>query len=75
MDNQLAYSFASSQVADRFLNRLKAGAIKHVKARRYKTANSILVVYGTPKDATFDTTCQQLDDLAESLGGCEISVV
>mgnify|MGYP001305591149 CR=1 FL=1 len=70
----MVYGFASSQVADRFLNRLKAGAIANVRGRRYKGGTSIVVMYSIPKDATFDTTCQQLDDLAANFDGYEIAL-
>ncbi|WP_156312510.1 hypothetical protein [Marinagarivorans algicola] len=72
MENQIMYGFDTSQIADRFLNRLKAGAVKGVRVRRYKNGTSILVSYDIPVDATFNNTCQQLDDLAEDLGGYEI---
>jgi hypothetical protein len=74
VENQLAYSFDSTQKADRFLNRLKAGAVAHVRVRRYQGGTCIAVNYHTPADATFDTTCQQLDDLAARFGGNEITL-
>lgn len=67
----MIYGFDSSQTADRFLNRLKAGAVADVSARRHKGGTLILVRYRIPTDATFSTTCQELDDLAASLGGQE----
>lgn len=74
MENQLVYGFVNSQIADRFLNRLKAGAIANVRGRRYQVGTSILVSYSISKDATFDTTCQQLDDLAAHFDGYEIAL-
>lgn len=71
MDNQIAYSFNSSQNADRFLNILKRGAISEATARRYKGGTSIIVSYPEPNTATFHSTCQQLDDLAANFGGTE----
>ncbi|GAA5320141.1 MAG: hypothetical protein Aseana_22040 [Candidatus Pelagadaptatus aseana] len=70
----MAFEFESGQTADRFLNRLKSGAIVGVKARRYRGATSILASYGAATHNAFDSTCQQLDDLAVSMGGYEISV-
>lgn len=71
LDNQLIYEFDSSQNADRFLNRLKRGAIRNARAKRQAGGMCIAVLYPVPADATFDNTCQQLDDLAASLGGVE----
>lgn len=70
----MAFEFESGQSADRFLNRLKSGVISGVKARRYRGSTSILASYGAATGSGFDATCQQLDDLAVSLGGHEISV-
>jgi hypothetical protein len=74
MEIQMAFEFDTAQVADRFLNRLKSGSVSGVKARRYRGSTSILTSYMAVVDSGFDTTCQQLDDLAVSLGGAEISV-
>lgn len=74
MENQVVYSFASSQTADRFLNQLKTGVIANMRVRRYKSATTILVSYDIPKDATFNSTCQQLDDLAASFDGHEVAL-
>lgn len=71
VDNQLVYAFTSSQDADRFLNRLKRGAVANARAKRQAGGLCIAVQYPIPADATFDNTCQQLDDLAASLGGHE----
>lgn len=71
VDNQLVYAFTSSQDADRFLNRLKRGAVTNARAKRQAGGLCIAVQYPIPADATFDNTCQQLDDLAASLGGHE----
>lgn len=74
MEIQVAYRFESGQTADRFLNRLKAGAVANVKARRHSGGYCILVRYDLAPDTTFNATCQQLDDLAESLEGYEVSL-
>ena len=72
MENQVIYGFDNSQTADRFLNRLKAGAVADVRAKRRKGGTRILVSYHIPTDATFSTTCQELDNLAASLEGYEV---
>lgn len=74
MENQLAYQFDDAQTADRFLNRLKSGTICGVRAKRFKGAVSILASYTIESDTGFDRTCQELDDLAASMGGSEISL-
>jgi hypothetical protein len=74
MEIQMAFEFDSGQTADRFLNRLKSGAILGVKAKRYIGSTSILASYPAATSGSFDSTCQQLDDLAVSMGGYEISV-
>ena len=73
MEIQMAFEFDTAQVADRFLNRLKSGSVPGVKARRYKGSQSILASYTAVMDSGFDTTCQQLDDLAVAMGGREIA--
>ena len=70
----MLYRFDSGQSADRFLNRLKRGAVAGVRARRHQGGSCILVSYRTPTDNTFSTTCQELDDLASNLGGHEVSL-
>lgn len=74
MENQLAYEFDSAQTADRFLNRLKSNSIRGVKAKRFKGSTSILASYTIETDSDFDRTCQELDDLAATMGGSEISI-
>ncbi|HEY7771957.1 MAG TPA: hypothetical protein VIC26_02160 [Marinagarivorans sp.] len=73
MDNHITYRFSDRQTADRFLNRLKAGAVSGVQVRRQHGGLCVLARYPLPLDATFDTTCQQLDDLAAGFGGHEDS--
>ncbi len=74
MENQLAYKFDDAQTADRFLNRLKSGSVKGVRAKRFKGSTSILATYVIESSDGFDRTCQELDDLAATMGGSEISI-
>lgn len=74
MENQLAYEFDSAQTADRFLNRLKSGSIPGVRAKRFIGSTSILASYVVASDDGFDRTCQELDDLAATMGGGEIAI-
>lgn len=74
METQIAFAFDSGQEADRFLNRLKNDTLLDVRVKRHKGGRSILVAYDLPQGGVFDTTCQQLDALAESLGGREIAL-
>lgn len=75
MENQIAYAFDSAQLATRFLNRLKSGAIAGVRARLYRGSRSVLASYQVESAGGFDRTCVELDDLAASLEGREIPVV
>jgi len=74
METHIAFSFNSAQDADRFLNRLKNDNVLDVCVKRYKGSKSILVSYYLPQNGVFDTTCTQLDTLAESMGGREIAL-
>lgn len=72
METQILYGFNNSQTADRFLNTLKTGVIRDAKARRYNGGTHIIVSYPEPNNATFHSTCQQLDDLAARFEGTEV---
>ena len=74
VNNQLFYQFERRQTADHFLNRVKRGAAGSVQARRIQGGLCIAVSYNLPADATFDTTCQTLDDLATEFGGHEVNL-
>ncbi len=72
MENQIVYGFESAQVATRFLNRLKSGAVAGVRARLYRGSTSVIASYTPEKDGGFDRTCADLDELAASFEGREI---
>ncbi len=72
MNAQIVYQFDSGQTANRFLNRLKTGDVPDVVAKLHKGANTVQVNYSLQGQG-FDSTCADLDELAASLGGVEIS--
>lgn len=74
MNAQIAYGFDNSQIASRFLNRLKSGDAGRVKARLCLGARAVLVTYSLVENDGFNSVCADLDDLAASMGGSEIPV-
>lgn len=72
MQNRVAYQFPSAQVANRFLNTLTPWDKKEVIAKFFKGPDSVLVSYEFDGRG-FDRTSSELDDLAESMGGHELS--
>ncbi|MYM62063.1 hypothetical protein [Pseudomaricurvus sp. HS19] len=69
----VVYGFDSGQLANRFLNRLKSGEVPGVKAHLHRGSDSVAAVYSLTAKDGFDATCSQLDDLAATLGGREIT--
>lgn len=73
MENQIIYAFGNGPKATRFLNYLKSGEVPGVKGSLCNGGLSVKARYAMAGVDGFDTTCQQLDDLADSLGGVEAS--
>ncbi|NHO65529.1 hypothetical protein G8770_08260 [Aestuariicella hydrocarbonica] len=73
MNAQIVYAFDSGQTANRFLNRLKSGEVARVKARLHKGSNTVQVSYSLTDSQGYDSTCADLDDLAASMNGVEVS--
>ena len=72
MENQLVYRFPSSQVANRFLNSLKHWSVAPVEARLWHGSDTVKVSYQYNNQG-FDRTSAELDDLAASYEGSEVS--
>jgi hypothetical protein len=72
MENQIIYKFERGQKATRFLNYLKAGEVEGVKASLCQGGHAVKTRYSLERNQGFDSTCQQLDDLASGLGGVEV---
>lgn len=72
MQVQVAYGFANAQEAYRFLNELKHWSVKDVNARFFRDNTSVQVSYQLDGFG-FDSTAAELDDLAASYGGRELS--
>ena len=72
MQTQIIYYFDSPPAANRFLNALKFWSVADVQAKLYKGSHSVIVSYRFD-GVGFDTTCSELDDLASTYGGHEIS--
>jgi hypothetical protein len=73
MNAQIIYAFDSLQTASRFLNRLKSGDVGKVKARLHSSGNTVQVSYSLNQTQGYDTTCAELDELAASMDGVEVS--
>ncbi|WP_439133875.1 hypothetical protein [Pseudomaricurvus sp.] len=73
MNAQIVYAFETGQAANRFLNRLKSGDMPKVKARLHKGSNTVQVSYSLSENQGYDSTCAELDDLAASMDGVEVS--
>jgi hypothetical protein len=72
MKTQVVYGFASGQIANRFLNALKYWSVADVEAKLYRGADLVQVSYRF-EGKGFDATCSELDDLAGTYGGHEVS--
>ena len=72
MKTQVVYAFASSQIANRFLNTLKFWSVADVEAKFYRGGEMVLVSYRF-EGKGFDATCSELDDLASTYEGHEVS--
>jgi hypothetical protein len=70
METQIAYSFPSAPLANRFLNTLKHWSVAEVKVKLHKENHSVLVAYYFDGKG-FDSTCGELDDLAATFEGRE----
>lgn len=73
MNAHLVYAFETAQTANRFLNRLKSGEILRVKARLHRGSHTVQVAYSLNDSDGYDATCAQLDELAASMNGVEVS--
>ncbi len=74
IENHIVYSFDSAPAATRFLNVIKSGEIRDIKVGLCRGGYAVKVRYKVAQDINggFDSTCQQLDDLAARLGGQEV---
>ena len=73
MQVTVVYGFEGGQEANRFLNRLKSGEVPGVKAHLHRGSNTVAAVYSLTAKDGFDATCSQLDDLAATMGGREVT--
>ncbi len=71
MNTEIRYRFATSQIANRFLNELKNWPVAKVSARLINGAMAVKVSYEFD-GVGFDYTCAELDDLAAKHQGIEI---
>lgn len=72
MHVQIAYQFDTEQDAYRFLNALRHWPVAEVDARFHCGTDSVKVSYEYASSG-FDATSSELDDLAASHNGREIS--
>lgn len=72
MQNQIIYRFESAQVATRFLNTLSHWSVADVDAR-FHAGNTMVKVTYDYASGGFDATSAELDDLADKMGGREVS--
>lgn len=72
MKTEVVYAFASGQIANRFLNALKFWGVADVDAQLYRGAEMVQVSYRF-EGKGFDVTCSELDDLAATYEGREVS--
>jgi hypothetical protein len=72
METHIIYGFASGQVANRFLNALKYWSVASVDAKLHGGANMVKISYRF-EGKGFDSTSSELDDLAASYDGKEVS--
>lgn len=72
MENHIVYGFPSSQVANRFLNTLKNWSVADVEAKLSGAGDRVSVTYHYAQGG-FDRTSAELDDLASSYSGTEVS--
>lgn len=72
MQTQIIYAFSTAPEANRFLNALKFWSVADVEAKLYGGSKAIKVSYSFDGRG-FDTTCSELDELAATYGGHEIS--
>jgi len=73
MQANIVYGFDSSQLASRFLNKVKAEDFRGVKTSLSNGGLYVRVRYSLVETNTFDTTCADLDELAAMMGGSEVS--
>lgn len=73
MQANIVFGFESSQVASRFLNKVKSEDFRGVKTSLSNGGFYVKVRYSLAESDGFDTTCADLDEIATELGGVEIS--
>ena len=75
MEIQLAYTFNSDQVANRFLNDVRSGTVAGVSARFYSDSKTVKLSYKVLEDGgNFDGRTAALDDMAVHYEGTEVPV-
>jgi hypothetical protein len=75
MKFQLAYTFDSAQVANRFLNDASSGTIEGVSAKFYRDSNTVKLTYSFNEgNGGFDSRSSDLDDLARNYQGTEVPI-
>jgi len=73
MQATIVYGFDSAQAASRFLNRVRASDFRGVKASFRQGGTHVRIVYPLAESDGYDSTCADLDDMAASLDGVEVS--
>ncbi len=73
MQANIVFGFDTAQIASRFLNTVKSENRRGVKLSLSHGGLHVKVRYSLAESDGFDTTCADLDDIASSLGGVEIS--
>jgi hypothetical protein len=75
METQLAYSFDTDQIANRFLNDVRSGTVPGVKAGFFGNNKTIKICCTLlDDDGGFDTRSAQLDDMANLYEGSEVLI-
>lgn len=72
MQQVITFEFPDQQVASRFLEDIKSGQIHGARAKRANGGYAVRVTYPLAGAGQFSTAAQELDDLAQSLGGREV---
>jgi len=73
MKSEIAYAFPTAPLASKFIAELRAGAVGDCQCRRHDDDTQVLVIYRLDETEGYTSKAQALDDLAESLEGCEIT--
>ena len=75
MEIQLAYTFNSDQVANRFLNDVRSGTVTGVTARFYSDSKTVRLSFKVlDNSGGFDGRTAALDDMAIHYEGTEVPV-